>query len=321
MLSVLCNHYDAECTMLGYRSNDGVVTICQNNAAKSIEITAVNKPAEDLLGFSAQELVGKNLFEILPPRIGEMLKEYVEFDMDANDVGQVLSKVQSFSTMSREGKETGFRLKVVRTESTGNTIFFELVLQDKTGLRKNEALRKAIQDNFKGHEVLDKTTGLPDRYSLGKDIELMGYYSNKGDVRSCFAVLQLDHYDELMSQYGRPACDEIVHHLAHVSRQSLRPDDIVGSVNYKRIGVLLIDTTIESARMAVNRLRWQIAANPFILHDKTSLGLSVSISFSRIGGRVSDKSVLDNCENAIEILGAAAINVLTEVEDHDRRGE
>jgi diguanylate cyclase (GGDEF)-like protein len=147
----------------------------------------------------------------------------------------------------------------------------------------------------------------------------MSYYSNKSELRSCFAILQLDHYDELLSQYGRTICHAIVKHIATICKQSLRPDDVLGLVNYKRVGVLLIDTTIESARMAVNRLRWQIAANPFLLPDRTSVGLSVSISFSRIGGRISDKSVLDYCENALEVLGASAINVLTEVEDTDRR--
>jgi len=301
--------------MLNYRSNDAVITICQNNLAKSIEIKAVNKVGEELLG----AVTGKKLFDILPPRIGNMLNEYVEFEMDANDVGQVLAKVQSFSVMGQDGKEVGFRLKVVRTESTNDAAFFELVLQDRMGLRKNESLRKAIQENFKGHEVVDKDTGLPDRYSLTKDIELMGYYSNKSDLRSCFAILQLDHYDELLSQYGRGAVQDMVAHIAQTCRQTLRPDDVLGGVNYKRIGVLLIDTTIESARMAVNRLRWQIAANPFILGDKTSIGLSVSISFGRIGGRLSDKSVLDHCDAALEKLGAAAINVLTEVDDGDRR--
>lgn len=304
--------------MLGHRSNDAVITICQNNVAKSIEITDINKHGEDLLGYSAKELKGKPLLKILPSRIAEMLKEYVEYESDANDVGHVLSKVQSFSTISQDGKENGYRLKVVRTDSNGSSISFNLVLQDKTGLRKNEALRKAIQDNFRGHEVLDPDTGLPDRYSLGKDIELMGYYNNKGDLRSCFAIMQLDHYDELLTQYGRTICHNIVKHIATLSKNTLRPDDVVGVISYKRLGILLLDTSVESARMAVNRLRWQIAANPYMMPDKTSIGLSVSISFSRIGGRVSDKSVLEYCENTLETLGASAINVLTEVDDMER---
>jgi hypothetical protein len=79
--------------------------------------------------------------------------------------------------------------------------------------------------------------------------------------------------------------------------------------------VLLIDTTIESARMTVNRLRWQIAANPYQLPDRMSVGLSVSIAFMRVGGRLSDVSVVEVCEEALEKLGATAVNVLTEVDD------
>ena len=304
--------------ILGYRSNDAVITICQNNSAKSIEITGINKSGETLLGYAAKELLGKPLPHILPSRIADMLNEYVEFESDANDVGHVLSKVQSFSTIAKDGVEHGYRLKVVRAESTGKSISFNLILQDKTGLRKNEALRKAIQDNFKGHEVLDPDTGLPDRYSLAKDVELMGYYSNKGDLRSCFSVMQLDHYDEFLSQYGRTSCQQVMKHVAVLSRNGLRPDDVVGVINYKRFGIILLDTSLESARMAVNRLRWQIAANPFILPDKTSVGLSVSFSFSRIGGRVGDKTVMEHCENALESLGASAVNVLTEVDDMGR---
>lgn len=307
--------------MLGYRSNDAVLTICQNNSGKSIEIREINKVAEEMLGYKNSGLAGKKLASILPDRIGELLTEYVEFESDANDVGAVLSKVQSFAIIGQDGKETAYRLKVVRAESSGNDIVFKLVLQDRLGLRKNEALRSVIQDNFKGHEALDPDTGLPDRYSLGKDIELMGYYNTKSDLRSCFAILQLDHYDELMLQYGRPACRDLIKHLAGICRQNLRPDDVVGLVAPRRIGVLLLDTTPESARMVANRLRWQIAANPFMLPDKTTVGLSVSIGFARIGGRVSDRKLIDACDAALDAMGPGVANALVEVDEGDKRNQ
>ena len=301
--------------LLGYRSNDAVITVCQNNRAKSIEISGVNKPAEDMLGYGSGELKGKPLSALVPGRIGEMLSEYVEFETDANDVGQVLSKVQSFAIIDHGGKEVGYKLKVVRAESTPEALYFQLVLQDRMGIRKNEALRQAIQDNFKGHESLDRDTGLPDRASLAKDIELMGYYNNKSDLRSCFAVMQLDHYDDLSSQYGLQACTGIIKHIAQITRQSLRPDDVVGSVGPRRLGVLLIDTAPDAARIVFNRLRWQIAANPFLMPDKTSLGLSVSIAFLRIGGHISERTVIEACDDTLTAAGQTAVNAMIEVEE------
>lgn len=305
--------------LLGYRSDDAVISICQNNRAKSIEISGVNKIAEDMLGHTNADMTGKPLDTILPPRIADMLREYVEFRVDANDVGAVLTKVQSFSIIGRDGKETGYRLKVVRAESSSDAVNFKLVLQDRMGLRKNEALRKAIQDNFKGHEVLDQDTSLPDRYSLGKDIELMGYYNSKSDLRTCFAVLQIDHYDMYAAQYSHTTGLAIMRHVAMLCRQNLRPDDVVGYVGPKRLGVLLLDTTPESARMVFNRLRWQIAANPYELPDKSTLGLSVSISFARIGGMVAERDIINECCGLLDGMEADAANVLAEIAEGDRR--
>lgn len=298
---------------IGYRSNDAVVTICQNNAVKSIEISHVNKAAEELLGYSHSQLAGNALASIVPPRIAEMLSEYVEFESGGNDVGEVLAKVQSFSVVGQDGKESGYRLKVVRTDSAGDKHRFELVLQDKTGLRKNESLRKAIYESFKGHEVIDPTTGLPDAYSLGRDIELLSPHNNKGDLRSCFAIMQIDHADELFAQYGREAFTDITRHIALVCRQNLRPDDVIGFAGRRRIGVLLLDAAAESTRIVFNRLRWQIAASPFILPDRTSIGLSVSISFCRVGGEKVHKDLIEDCEKALDEMGAAAVNALVEL--------
>lgn len=305
--------------ILSHRGDDAVITVCQNNGEKSIEISDINKQAEALIGLTNKKLKGKALSKILPERIGEMLEEYVEFDDGANDVGSVLGRVQTFSVIGGDGKETSYKLKVVRADSKDDLIIFKLVLHDKTGIKKNEAVRKVIQDNFKGHESLDVETGLPDKASLNKDIELMGYYNNKGDVKSSFSVIQIDHYDELFAQYGRTVCHSIIKHAAQICRQSLRPDDVVGSVSNKRIGVLLMDTTSEAARMTFNRLRWQIAANPFTLPDKSNVGLSVSIAFSRVGGRMGDKTVMDNCIDALDEMGTSAVNILNDVEDSNKR--
>lgn len=299
--------------LLGYRSDDAVLTICQNNGTKSIEIQDVNANAQALLGYSSKDLIGKPLAHILPDRIAEMLEDYVEYEANANDVGSVLTKVQSFAIMDKKASEKGFRLKVVRAESENNRINFKLVLQDRMGIRKNEALRQAIQENFKGHEVLDPDLQLPNRYSLAKDIELMGYYNSKSDLRTCFAVLQLDHYNELLIQYGQQVCVNVLRHIAAICRQNLRPDDVVGSVSPYRVGVLLLDTMPESARMVFNRLRWQIAANPFDLPNGTTLGLSVSVSFARVTGVVKDRSLIDDCCRHLDNQAEDEANALLEV--------
>ncbi len=298
---------------LEYRSNEAVMTICQNNAAKTITISALNGAAEGLIGFSAAELVGKPIASILPPRIAELLLEYVEFEDYANDVGMVLSRVQSFSIIGKDGREKSYRLKLSQAESGGGALFFALVLQDTLGARKNEAIKGAIQQNFKGHESLDAATGLPDRTSLLKDIELMKYYRASSNINACFGVIRIDFYNELLAQNGKAVVDGLLKHLIVTARQSLRPDDVLGSIGGGKIAVLLVDAQPSSARMVFNRLRWQIAANPYVYTEKSSIGTSVSISFCNIDASFDEKEIISQCEQTLANLPPEATNTLIEV--------
>ena len=295
---------------MNYRTNDAVITICQNNKAGLVTIKETNEAARDLIGFDSSELAGKPLGSILPERIAELLTEYIDFENDTNDVGAVLSKVQSFSIVGKNGDEKAYKIKISRIESSGNLSFFSIVLQDTLVARKNEAVRKVIKDNFKGHEALDTKTELPNRASLVKDIELIKRHSTTNNMLSCFAVLQIDGFDKFMAQNGSAICNELVKYVASVASRSLRPDDLVGIVGDGRIGVLLIGITSGSERLVLNRLRWQVASNPFISENKNSIGLSVSIGFYDISGKGNNEKVIEQCETALDKLGSDKYNTL-----------
>ena len=175
--------------MLGYRVNDAVLTICQNNVAKSIEIVGLNEQAATLTGYAKSELNGRALGSIIPMRLATLLIEYVEYEEDANDAGMVLSKTQSFSLLTKEKKEKNFRLKVVRGESTKDKVTFRLVLQDTVDMRKDLALFKSINENFKGHEELHPVLGVPNLRSLEKDIEITVHYHHKAGLRASLVVV------------------------------------------------------------------------------------------------------------------------------------
>lgn len=296
-----------------YRSNDAVLTICQNNKAEIITVTEANEMARELTGFTAIEMVGKPLSNILPERISELLTEYVDFANDTSDVGTVLSKVQSFSIIGKNGKEKAYRIKIVRVPSSGNNLLFLLVLQDSLGARKNEAVRKVMRENFKGHESLDPQTDLPDKNSLIKDIGVVKRYISTNDTLACFAVLQIDNYDKIIAQYGREVSLEIIKYVATIASRSMRPDDVVGMVSGERIGILLVDMAKDSERLVLNRLRWQIASNPYPVANKPPIGLSVSISFCNVVGNVSDKGTVEHCETLLDGLNDGAHNMLVEV--------
>lgn len=297
--------------MLGYRNNDAVLVICQNNKAKSIEIVSLNDVATGLLGYSTADLQGKAFTKLVPERMSILLEEYVEYEADANDVGAVLSKVQSLTLIAKDKKEKRLRLKVVRDESLKDKITFRLVLQDTIDLRKDDAIQKLIQENFKGHEVLDKTFGVPDLASLKKDIDLVAYYHHKAQLRASLLMIQIDYYESFESQYGELQCIGFIKHIMQVCRGSLRPGDVVAYPGNHHIGILLLDSASDATRMVANRLRWQIAANPFKLVDKTTLPLSASMVYANVTGAVNADKILTACEaELMKCDGGASAHLL-----------
>lgn len=300
--------------MLGYRVNDAVLSICQNNLAKSIEIVELNEAAIALTGYSEGELTGRSLVSLVPARLATLLAEYVEYDDDANDVGAVLSRVQNFGILTKEGKEKSFRLKVVRGESSKHQLIFRLVLQDMVDLRKGDALQHLIQENFKGHEVFHPALAVPDRHSLEKDIELTTYYHHKMGMRASFVVVQVDHLEALEKQYGGEQRNEILKHVVRVCRGNLRPGDVVGAVSDTQIGVLLFDAVSDATRLVANRLRWQVAAQPYTLPDRSMLSLTASMVYLNIDGSLMPEKLVDSCLQRCAEIGDDAASQLLEVE-------
>lgn len=299
--------------MLGYRSSDAVLTICQKNASKSIEIVEVNEAAGALMGYANDELKGRALVDIVSPKLAGLFSEYVEYEDDANDVGMVLSKVQAFAVIGKDKKEKAFRLKVVRGQSTPDALTFRLVLQDTLNARKDNALMTLIQENFKGHEVLHPQLKVPDRKSLEKDLDLMAYYHHKAEMRASFVVLQVDHFDAFEKQYSATQCEAFLQHLIKICRDNLRPTDVVGAASDTQLGILLLDSVSDLTRMVANRLRWQIAAHPFLMSDKSSLPLSISMIYTNVDGKNTGAKMISACEAALLALPAGTASYLSEV--------
>lgn len=285
---------------LSHRSHDAVISIYQDNANQQIMIHDVNHPAEDILGFPKTDLVGQPIGFVLPERIHALLREYVEFEQDGNDVGSVLSKVQSFCLVNQKREEIAFRLKVARGTPVDRHDQFSLILQTAQSGRRNEAFRDLLRENFKGHEVLDLDTQLPDRASLNKDVEFVLFYVHKKELNASVAVLELDDYKQLTQAHDKKTVAAMFRHMAQIAKQNLRADDTIGFLAPKRLGAILFDTNNESARMVLNRLRWLIAANPYVLENKQTVPLSVSVGYACLSPTDDHKEALQDVEHYMD---------------------
>lgn len=307
-------------TLESYRKSDAVFIVCQNNDKKILEIAALNDEAIRVTGYSNDEMVGHPLSAILPERISNIIDEFIEFEEEKTDLLAVLSKVRQFAVRKRDGKEAEFRLRIISGESNDRNPWFHLVLVDEQKARDANAFRAIIKENFKGHEVIDPRTNLPDRASLIKDIELITYYVRDKNIPASFAVVDINYYDKLLSRYGQDACDHLHKHISDVFRQKLRTEDTIGTLSERSLGVILVDASQEEARMVLNRLRWAISVSPLQL-QKDELIAQVNVSFTQIDGKIGNIELLRKCEEYMLLQRGEIANSLQLVVARERRGD
>jgi diguanylate cyclase (GGDEF)-like protein len=294
-----------------YRASDAVITVCQDNEIQAITVTGINTPAETLSGHAASAVVGQPIARILPTKVNELLKDYIEFEDGASDLAEVLSKIRNFGLLTPDGRDIPCKLKVVRSEAKEKKTWFQLVLQDDVALRKAESVRNILKENFKGHEVLDAATQLPDRHSMLRNLELVQHHAHNKQLWACYALLGIDNYQALVTRHGRADCDRMLIQIATLCRRNLRGDDVVGSLGPDKLGAILLDITPASSRIVLNRLRWLVSSQVMELDAGKSASITISISFATIGSTEA-KEVLAQCERSLEVLAGKQQNTLVE---------
>ena len=216
----------------------------------------------------------------------------------------MLARVHDIQLRDKQNRYIQFRLRVVRAEVLGPNPLFHLVLQDEVLLREEEGIKKILRENFAGHEVLDEVTGLPDRASLIRDMELVQHHASSKEFTACFATMTIDHLHEIVESHGEQVALQAIKHVGMVCRQRLRTDDMVGVVDTNVLGLLLLYITPESSRVVLNRLRWAISTMPHILDHGEKLTVTVSVSFAMLD-HGAPEGILRQCEKDLKTLHQA----------------
>lgn len=292
-----------------FRQTDAVLTIAQDNQRRAIEVTAANEIAGDVVGYPLEELKGKAFSDLVPPKIGEMIDDYVEFETGANDVGEVLRKVRDFQLKNSEGKALPFRLKIIRHHSMEHDEFL-LIMQDETKKRETDSFLEMLRQNREGHEALVPETGLSDRVTYIKTLEFVSLHLDTFSQGVCMAVVELDAYDKVLAKYGVKACHKLVQNVAALCQQNLRDNDVVAQLGKRRLGLILLGAGQEPGKIVLNRLRWLISSLNTHTEQGVNIQTTVTIVFRELQGGAKVEERLQACEKHLDDKPASSINLV-----------
>jgi diguanylate cyclase (GGDEF)-like protein/putative nucleotidyltransferase with HDIG domain len=127
----------------------------------------------------------------------------------------------------------------------------------------------------------DPLTGLPNRRSLDRQLEvaLMRASSNGGNVST--VVLDLDRLKEINDTYGHDAGDRALRAVGSVLRATVRADDLCARFAGDEFIIVLWDCSGEQERRRVADLQAAVAAYPFEPRPGVRASLSISAGAAR----------------------------------------
>lgn len=294
-----------------FRQTDAVLTIAQDNARHTIEVNAANDVAGDLLGFTPEELQGMAFSDIVSEKVAEALDDYVEYQTGANDVGDVLRKMRDFRLKGKDGTQMPMRLKIVRHHSQSLDEYL-LIMHDEEGQKASNAALSALMDAFHGHVSLNEDTGLPDRSSLQKGLELVEQHRDNIKNGICFAVMEIDNYPNMLGKYGVQACHHAVSAIAQLCKQNLRGNDVIAQADDCRLALILVGAGKEPAKIVLNRLRWLIAGLQLRTGTGQEFNGTVTIVFNALLDGTPAPALLERFEKHLDEKPETSENLVVE---------
>lgn len=175
----------------------------------------------------------------------------------------------------------------------------ELVARVRTQVRRkrfSEKLRESVQASME-LAVTDSLTGLHNRRYLDSHLVTMFDESALRARSLSVLVLDIDKFKSINDTYGHDAGDEVLVEFAARVKANSRTIDVVARFGGEEVVVIVPDTNLQGAMAIAERIREQVEAKPFMVHNgRQSINVTVSIGVA--GRRAGDPSAQDLLKRA-----------------------
>jgi len=144
----------------------------------------------------------------------------------------------------------------------------------------------------------DQLTGILNRRGLedifGKEIGR----AKRHETPFCVGMLDIDNFKKLNDALGHDVGDQALIHLASVSRETLRPQDTVARFGGEEFIILLPETTLEDAVIALTRLQRELTRK-FFLHGNEKVLITFSAGATQLTADDTQASVIKRADEAM----------------------
>lgn len=174
----------------------------------------------------------------------------------------------------------------------------------KESRKKVEAVEQQVLeltaelDQLSEHAQQDFLTGTLNRRGMNEALTREFGRSDRSGAPLSVALMDIDHFKKLNDTLGHDAGDDALTHLARVTREALRPTDVLARYGGEEFVIILPETTLDEGVQVMVRVQRDITKN-FFLHQNERVLITFSAGVAqRAQGELADV-VLKRADSAM----------------------
>lgn len=174
-----------------------------------------------------------------------------------------------------------------------------LLLREQLRATEDEAARLRENLSEQRHRAnTDALTRMPNRHAYHERLTQEYNRWRRYRHKLALAIGDIDHFKRINDMHGHMAGDAILKQVAQILTGAIRESDFVARHGGEEFVLLMPETGLQEAQIAVNKLREQIAAQP-LLAEKHSLPVTISFGVAEFEGDDVPRDVYTRADTAL----------------------
>ena len=249
-----------------HNAMDGIITINDKG-----EISGFNPAAEQIFGYTQQEVLNKNLNMLMPEPFHSEHDSYIKRYLETG-VGKILGvSRREVLAVRKNGKQFPMELSASEMLFGGQRYFI--------GIVRDITERKLAEEKIAHLAHYDYLTNLPNRALFLDNLEHSILLSKRNNYKTAIFFLDLDGFKKVNDTLGHGVGDLLLQEVSNRLKKLIRASDTVARVGGDEFIFVLNDIgSDENAATMANKIIFALS-EPFELKgNKCQVGGSIGIS-------------------------------------------
>lgn len=240
----------------------------------------VNKAFEKVLGYTAQELEGKNFLGLIHEddiqKSMEAMERLGRQEIITKFVNRVKGKDGTYRYLEWHSQAYEKYIYAAARDITETKKLHERLYEQNIELKKLTAELKRKNEILETLAIRDELTGLYNRHYLDRWIENDLEKGKYGNMPISMAVLDLDHFKVVNDRYGHMIGDKVLQQLSGLLKATTREKDILVRIGGEEIVLIMPGINKKDALKIAEELRCLIWNYQFPIEGHLSASFGIA---------------------------------------------